>query len=47
MRTKIDAGKIATGAGCAMIIASGKPLHPLKAISDGARHSWFAPSGTP
>ncbi len=47
MRTKIDAGKIATGAGCAMIIASGKPDHPLRAIEDGARFSWFAPSGTP
>ncbi|OJT95784.1 MAG: glutamate 5-kinase [Rhizobium sp. 63-7] len=47
MRTKIDAGKIATGAGCAMIIASGKPDHPLQAIESGARSSWFAPSGTP
>ena len=32
MRTKIDAGKIATGAGCAMIIASGKVDHPLRAV---------------
>nr|WP_316650909.1 glutamate 5-kinase [uncultured Gellertiella sp.] len=47
MRTKIDAGKIATSAGCAMIIASGKPDHPLKAVEAGARSSWFAPSGTP
>lgn len=47
MRTKIDAGKIATTAGCAMIIASGKPNHPLAAIEDGARSSWFAPSGSP
>ena len=47
MRTKIDAGKIATSAGCAMIIASGKPDHPVKAIENGARSSWFAPSGTP
>ncbi|NKN36828.1 glutamate 5-kinase [Agrobacterium sp. a22-2] len=47
MRTKIDAGKIATSAGCAMIIASGKPDHPLQAIETGARSSWFAPSGTP
>ncbi|MDI7863099.1 glutamate 5-kinase [Rhizobiaceae bacterium n13] len=47
MRTKIDAGKIATSAGCAMIIASGKTDHPLKAIESGARSSWFAPSGTP
>ena len=47
MRTKIDAGKIATTAGCAMIIASGKPNHPLSAIEEGARSSWFAPSGSP
>lgn len=47
MRTKIDAGKIATTSGCAMIIASGKPEHPLKAIEAGARSSWFAPSGSP
>ena len=47
MRTKIDAGKIATTAGCAMIIASGKADHPLRAIMEGARHSWFAPSPTP
>ncbi|URK86684.1 glutamate 5-kinase [Rhizobium sp. RCAM05350] len=47
MRTKIDAGKIATGAGCAMIIASGKVDHPLSAIAEGARSSWFAPSGSP
>jgi len=47
MRTKIDAGKIATSAGCAMIIASGKVDHPLKAIADGARHSWFAASSEP
>jgi len=47
MRTKIDAGKIATTAGCAMIIASGKPNHPLAAIEEGARSSWFAPSGSP
>ena len=47
MRTKIDAGKIATSAGCAMIIASGKPDYPISAIESGARSSWFAPSGTP
>jgi glutamate 5-kinase len=47
MKTKIDAGKIATGAGCAMIIASGKGDHPLAAIDRGARSSWFRPSGTP
>ena len=47
MRTKIDAGKIATSAGCAMIIASGKSEHPLRAVEDGARSSWFAPSAAP
>lgn len=47
MRTKLEAGKIATKAGCAMIIASGKELHPLRAIDSNARSSWFAPSGTP
>jgi glutamate 5-kinase len=47
MRTKIDAGKIATSAGCAMIIASGKTMNPLKAIENGARHSWFAASKSP
>ncbi|WP_299870378.1 glutamate 5-kinase [uncultured Hoeflea sp.] len=47
MKTKIDAGKIATGAGCAMIIASGKVEHPLSLIDAGGRSSWFAPSGTP
>jgi glutamate 5-kinase len=47
MRTKIDAGKIATSAGCAMIIASGKVEHPLKAITEGARHSWFTASAEP
>jgi glutamate 5-kinase len=30
-----------------MIIASGKPEHPLAAIEAGARSSWFAPSGSP
>ncbi|MCO6180500.1 glutamate 5-kinase [Ciceribacter sp. RN22] len=47
MRTKIDAGKIATAAGCAMIIASGKTDNPIRAIVEGARHSWFAPSRAP
>jgi glutamate 5-kinase len=30
-----------------MIIASGKTDSPLSAIENGARSSWFAPSGTP
>jgi glutamate 5-kinase len=43
MKTKVEAGRIATGAGCAMIIASGKVDHPLRAIDSGARHTLFTP----
>jgi glutamate 5-kinase len=47
MATKIEAGKIATGAGTHMVIASGRVEHPLKAISEGARCTWFLTSATP
>ena len=47
MRTKFDAGRIATNAGCAMLIASGKTERPLSAIDDGAQSTWFAPSRAP
>jgi glutamate 5-kinase len=47
MRTKIDAGRIATNSGCAMLIASGKTERPLSAIDGGAQSTWFAPSGAP
>ena len=42
MTTKIEAGKIATLAGTAMIIANGTALHPLKALTEGGRHTLFA-----
>jgi glutamate 5-kinase len=41
MATKIEAGKIALGAGCNMVIASGHELHPLRRIAEGARCTWF------
>ncbi|MCB1514797.1 MAG: glutamate 5-kinase [Hyphomicrobiaceae bacterium] len=45
MKTKIEAGKIARAAGCDMVIASGKVMHPLQAINDGCPATWFiAPS---
>jgi glutamate 5-kinase len=44
MRTKLLAARIATGAGCAMAIALGKPEHPLSALLAGARCTWFLPS---
>jgi glutamate 5-kinase len=47
MRTKLDAGKIATTAGTAMIIASGTRLNPLAAIERGERFTYFRPSAHP
>ena len=43
MVTKIAAAKIAQSAGCLMAIADGKILHPLAALIDGARSTWFTP----
>lgn len=47
MRTKLVAARIATQAGCAMAIALGHTEHPLQALRDGARCTWFlaAPDG--
>jgi glutamate 5-kinase len=42
MTTKIEAGKIATQAGTAMIIAKGTGLHPLRALTEGGVHTLFA-----
>jgi glutamate 5-kinase len=47
MRTKLDAGKIATGAGTAMIIAAGTRLSPILAIERGERFTLFRPSAHP
>lgn len=47
MKTKIDAGKIATTSGCAMIIASGKMEAPISALENGGRYSWFSASDAP
>lgn len=44
MTTKVEAGKIATQAGTAMIIAKGTENHPLRALTEGARHTLFAPA---
>ena len=45
MRTKIEAAKIALGAGTSMVITTGEVMHPLRAIANGARCTWFlAPS---
>jgi glutamate 5-kinase len=47
MQTKIEAAKIVTGAGTHMIIASGRVDHPLRAIAEGARSTWFLAAGNP
>ena len=45
MKTKVEAARIAMAAGTDMVITTGKPLHPLQRISDGALCTWFvAPS---
>lgn len=41
MTTKIEAGKLAAAANCAMIIAKGEAMHPVRAIENGARHTFF------
>jgi glutamate 5-kinase len=46
MRTKIEAGKIATQAGTHMVIASGRITNPLGAIADG-RCTWFLTPANP
>lgn len=44
MTTKVEAGKIATQAGTAMIIAKGTESHPLRALTEGGRHTLFHPA---
>jgi glutamate 5-kinase len=47
MASKVAAAKIATAAGCDVIVALGKPLSPIAAIRGGARCTRFCASGTP
>ena len=44
MTTKVEAGKIATQAGTAMIIAKGTAMHPIAALAEGGRHTLFEPA---
>lgn len=47
MVTKLEAAKIAVSAGTHMVITSGKALHPLKALSEGAPCTWFLAASSP
>lgn len=41
MVTKLAAARIATAAGCSMVIASGRVPHPITALETGGRCTWF------
>ena len=47
MKTKIEAGKIALGAGTNMVITTGKVMHPLRAIAEGSKVTWFLAKSDP
>ena len=47
MASKLAAAKIATAAGCEVLIASGKIVAPIAALADGARATRFRASETP
>jgi len=47
MVTKLAAAKIAMGAGCRMVIANGRELHPVARIEGGAAVTWFLPQASP
>ncbi|MEQ8698638.1 MAG: glutamate 5-kinase [Bauldia litoralis] len=47
MVTKIEAAKVAYGAGCSMAIADGRVSRPLTAMREGGRCTWFVPPQSP
>lgn len=47
MITKLAAAKIALASGCRMVIAAGKPLHPLTVLDKTEQKTWFIPQTTP
>ncbi len=47
MRTKLEAARIAVGAGCRMCIATGRIERPISALLGGGKATWFLPSATP
>jgi glutamate 5-kinase len=47
MVTKLEAGKIALSSGTNMVITSGKVMHPLRALSEGAPCTWFLAHSDP
>lgn len=47
MVTKLEAARIALQSGTHMVITSGQPHHPLRALKDGARCTWFLAEANP
>ena len=47
MRTKVEAAKIATSGGAALLIADGRGGHPIRALGDGALCTRFAALDAP
>jgi glutamate 5-kinase len=47
MKTKLQAARIATHAGCATMIASGAMERPLRALANGGKCTLFTGEGTP
>ncbi len=47
MRTKLEAARIAVGAGCRMCIATGRVVRPISVLLGGGKATWFLPSATP
>ncbi|MEE2689194.1 MAG: glutamate 5-kinase [Pseudomonadota bacterium] len=47
METKIQAAKIATAAGCRMVITNGVEERPLQRLAGGGRCTWFVSSASP
>ena len=47
MRTKLEAARIAVGAGCRMCIATGHVARPISVLLAGGKATWFLPSATP
>ncbi len=47
MVTKLEAARIAMGAGMRMVITDGTSPHPLRRIENGGPCTWFTPDATP
>jgi len=47
MRTKLEAARIAVGAGCRMVITNGHVRRPISVLKGGGRATWFVSTATP